>query len=111
MVEAIEINPWIFLLLAAMLFAAYITGQGLANTWRPALQVFLYCVLLGIADRFLVFALYQGELLSLTGYLVDTAVLMAVGLFAYRFTQARNMVSQYPWLYERAGFLRWREKR
>ncbi len=91
-------------------FAAFMTGQALAGTWKPMWQAVLYCVLLGFADRFLNFSLYDGELLSLSGYLIDTAFLVAVGLFAYRLAQARKMVSQYPWIYERAGPLNWREK-
>ncbi len=91
-------------------FAAFMTGHALAGTWKPMWQAVLYCVLLGFADRFLNFSLYDGELLSLSGYLIDTAFLVAVGLFAYRLAQARKMVSQYPWIYERAGPLNWREK-
>lgn len=91
-------------------FAAFMTGQALAGTWKPLWQVVLYCVLLGFADRFLNFSLYEGELLSLSGYLIDTAFLVAVGLFAYRLAQARKMVSQYPWIYERSGLLGWRER-
>jgi branched-chain amino acid transport system ATP-binding protein len=49
-------------------------------------------------------------LLSLSGYLIDTAVLMAISAFAFRITQARRMVSQYPWLYDRAGLFGWQEK-
>ncbi len=73
-------------------------------------QVVFYCLLLGLGARFLIFSLFEGKLLSLSGYLIDAGVLVAIGLFAYRLTQARKMVSQYPWIYERAGLLGWREK-
>ena len=66
--------------------------------------------MLGGAARFLTFALFEGELLLLSGYLIDAAVLIAIALFAYRLTQARKMVAQYPWLYERAGAFGWRHK-
>ena len=99
-----------FTLVFVMGFAAYMTGMGLANTWRPVWQPVFYASLLGFADRFLVFALYEGELLSLSGYLIDSAALIAISLFAYRSSQARRMVSQYPWLYDRAGLFGWREK-
>ena len=92
-------------------FAAYMTGQAMANTWKPAWQSAAYCILLGFADRFLTFALFQGELLSLSGYLIDTGVLIAFSLFAFRFTRTGMMVTQYPWLYERVGLLGWRQKR
>ncbi len=92
-------------------FAAFITGQALANTWRPMWQMLPYGLLLGIADRFLVWGLFGGDGLSVSGYLIDTAWLLAVGFAAYRLTQARRMVAQYPWLYERAGPFGWRDKR
>ena len=112
MIGVLGTTPEVFvgLTLVIMGFAAYMTGMGLANTWRPVWQPVLYSALLGFADRFLTFALFEGELLSLTGYLIDSAALIAISLFAYRSTQARRMVSQYPWLYVRAGLFGWREK-
>ncbi len=92
-------------------FAAFMTGQAMADTWKPMWQVVVYCLLLGLGDRFLIFSLFEGELLSLSGYLIDSAVLVAISLFAYRLTQARKMTSQYPWIYERAGLLSWRDRR
>lgn len=91
-------------------FAAFMTGQALAGTWRPVWQVWLYIMLLGFADRFLTWALFQGELLSPTGYLIDTAVLLVIGLSAFYLTRARQMTAQYPWLYERSGPFTWRER-
>lgn len=83
--------------------ASYMMGQAIAITWRPYWNVVLYAALLGFADRFLTFALFDGELLSLGGYLLDTAVLIAIGLLAYRITMVSNMVNQYPWLYKRTS--------
>lgn len=91
-------------------FAAYMTGQAMANTWKPAWHVVVYTLLLGIGSRFLVFALYDGELFSATGYVIDLIVLYVIGLFAYRLTRARKMVSQYPWMYERVGLFGWRAR-
>jgi uncharacterized membrane protein HdeD (DUF308 family) len=91
-------------------FAAYMTGQAMANTWRPVWQLFLYGVLLGFASRFLIFALFDGELLSMTGYAIDTVVLIAIAWFAFRLTRARKMVHQYPWLYERSGLFGWKSR-
>jgi hypothetical protein len=101
---------WVIVLWVLLAFAAFMTGQALANTWKPAWHLVVYVLLLGFADRFLTFALFEGELLSLSGYLVDTAVLLVVALFAFRITQVRKMVSQYPWLYERVGLFGWRQK-
>ncbi len=84
-------------------FAAWMTGQALALTWKPFWHALIYCVLLGFADRFLTFGLFGGELLSLSGYLIDTAVLSAIALVGFRFNRARALVRQYPWLYRRSG--------
>ncbi len=89
-------------------FAAFMTGQALANTWKPVWHAVIYSILLGLVDRFLTYALFDGELLSASGYLIDTAVLIVITLFAYRLTQARKMVSQYPWLYRRVGPFGWK---
>ena len=89
---------------------AFLAGHGLASAWRPIGLVFLYSALLGLGDRFLVYGLFQGELLLLSGYVIDTMTLTSICLIAYRATQARRMVSQYPWLYERLGPFGWREK-
>lgn len=91
-------------------FAAYMTGQALANTWKPLWHAVIYAVLMGFADRFLVFALFDGSLSSVLGYIVDTTVLVAISVFAFRSTQARKMVSQYPWLYERRGLFTWKSR-
>ena len=103
----------VFLGLTVVLFGgtAFMAGQALAVTWRPVWQVYPYCLLLGFADRFLTYALFEGKLLILSGYIIDTLILTLICLLAYRITQVRKMVSQYPWLYERAGWFFWRERR
>lgn len=100
-----------FLTVVLMGGAGFATGQALGAAWRPVWQLSLYCLLLGGADRFLSFALFQGDLLSLTAYLADTAVITAIAFIAFRLTRARRMVSQYPWQYERNGPFSWRERR
>lgn len=90
--------------------AAWATGRAIAETWRPYYQLVVYMTLLGAAVRFIHFALFEAELLSLASYLADMLYLLAVGSLAYRMTLARRMVSQYRWLYERAGPFGWRER-
>jgi hypothetical protein len=90
--------------------AAWMTGVALALTWRPAWQAVGYALLLTLADRFLIFALFEGELLSLPGFALDAAVLVVVALAGHRITLAGQMVKQYPWLYERRGPLSWRQR-
>jgi hypothetical protein len=96
----------------AVLFAvaAGMTGQALARNWRPAWQVVPYALLLGGSDRFLLFALFGGALLSATGYAVISLLLLLAAIAAYRRAQAWRMVRQYPWLYERAGWFAWRAR-
>ncbi len=102
---------FIVVTLGFMGFAAWMTGRALATTWRPAWQVWPYGILLGGADRFLIFALAEGELFSIAGYLFDAILMLAIAGFAFRLAQAQKMVTQYPWLYEAAGPLGWREKK
>lgn len=90
--------------------AAFMTGQAAAATWRPVGLLLFYVVLLGLTDRFLTWGLFQGELLSITGFVVDTAALAAIALFTFRVTRVSKMVSQYPWLYERVGPMHYRER-
>jgi hypothetical protein len=84
-------------------FTAWMTGQALARTWKPAWHAVIYCLLLGFADRFLTFGLFDGELLSLTGYLIDTASLTAIAMVSFRYNRIRALVRQYPWIYRRSG--------
>ena len=79
------------------------TGRAIAGAWRPPWHVALAALLLGAAARFIHFALFHGELLSLPSYACDTLILFIVGLLAWRATRASQMVRQYPWLYARAG--------
>jgi hypothetical protein len=88
--------------------AAWLTGRACADTWRPLHHVVGYTVLLGAAVRFFHFALFEGELLSLPSYLVDTVYLAAVGCLSWRIMRTTRMVSQYRWLYERTSPVTWR---
>jgi hypothetical protein len=91
-------------------FCAYMTGQAIANTWRPVWQMLLYCALLAGVARFLSYGLFGAPLFSLRGYLSSVAVLWLIGFLAFRSARARKMVTQYPWLYQRAGLFGWRSR-
>ena len=43
-------------------------------------------------------------------YLIETAVIIAFSILAFRLTRVRKLVAQYPWLYERSGPFSWKEK-
>lgn len=90
--------------------ASFATGHGLAITWRPWSRFVLYTALLSAGLRFLDYALADGELWSIAGFLVGWAVQFAIAALAYRLTRSRQMVRQYPWLYRRKGLLGWEER-
>ncbi|MCC3303597.1 DUF6867 family protein [Sneathiella sp. HT1-7] len=91
--------------------AGYLSGRSLASNWRPISHLIFFMMLLAFAVRFFHFALFEGTLLSLHYYVVDALVLIGISLLGYRLTRVRQMVTQYRWLYERAGPFSWREKK
>ena len=107
-----EPSFWLFVLVTVLMggWAAWMTGRAMAITWQPYLLCIGYLLLLAGAVRFIHYALFRGTLLSLHYYLVDAAVLLIIGSIGFRRTRARQMTSQYRWLYERSGPLTWREK-
>ena len=108
----VEDSPGIFLVMTVIFggAAAFMTGRAVALIWRPFWQAVAYMLLLGLALRFLHYALFQAELLSLHYYLTDTLVLLLFTAAGYRLTRVRQMVTQYDWLYERSGLFGWRER-
>ena len=105
-------HPAVFGLFTVVIMggAGYMTGQAVASTWRPIWHAIAYSLLLGVADRFLIFALFEGALLSVPGLILDTAVIAAICLIGYRITRVSKIVGQYPWLYERTGYLNLRSR-
>ncbi len=103
----------VFLLVTVVLGggAAALAGRAVALTWRPWWQVAVYMLMLGAAVRFIHFALFDGTLLSIHYYAVDSLVCMAFGFAGFQAARARRMVIQYPWINEPDGPLRWRRKR
>ena len=89
--------------------AAYMTGRAIARGWRSPWQCIGYMLLLGGADRFFHYALAKGTLLSLHYYLVDTAILCLIALFAFRMIRVWQLATQYPWLYQRTTPLTYRK--
>ena len=90
--------------------AAFLSGRAMAAKWRPWMMAVLYMIPLGLALRFFHYALFTGDLLSLHYFITDTLVLIAGAGLGYRLTRVGQMVSQYPWLYERSSPFSWREK-
>lgn len=90
--------------------AAIMTGRALADGWKPVWQVVFACFGLALADRFLIYALFQGEILNLTGFLIGFLAITVLGLLAWRVTLVRKLVNQYPWRYERVSLFACRER-
>ena len=113
MIESLfGVSPAVFFGLTVVLVGgcAFMAGQAAATAWKPAAVALFQAALLGGADRFLVYGLFNGPLWSLSGYLSHTAVLAAIALAAHRLTLARRMAAQYPWLYHRTGPFSWTER-
>ena len=90
--------------------AAVAAGRAIGDNWKPAWQAVAAAVGLAAADRFLIFALFGGDLLSVWGFVLHFLVLAALALLSWRVTRVARMVAQYPWRYERASPLAYREK-
>ena len=100
----------VFLLVTIILggAAAALAGRAVASTWRPVWQVAAYMFILGGAVRFIHYAVFDGTLLSLHYYLVDSLVCLAAGFLGFRAERTRQMVTQYSWINHRRGAMRWR---
>ena len=105
-------HVWEFLFVTVILggMAARATGRANAATWKPYVQTVAYVLLLGIAVRFLHFALFGRTLLSPYFYIIDELILQFLAAWSYKATRAEQMATQYSWMYERVGLTGWRRK-
>ena len=112
---------WVEISVAAFVVFGWfsmLAGQALARTWRPWWHCIGYGLLLSVGARLVEYVLFIGRAQNLDVYVTDnsgfmiigTIYLIAVTLAAHRLSLARMMVTQYPWLYERAGLFAWRPK-
>jgi hypothetical protein len=100
MLDFVSDNAGPFLLVTVALGggAAWQAGRAIAQTWRPWWQAVLYMFMLGAAVRFIHFALFDGTLLSLPAYGLDTAVAIGFATLSFRITRTRQMARQYGFL-------------
>ena len=89
--------------------AGWASGTALAKTWSPAWLLLPYMIVLSAAVRFLHFALFQEDLLSVYYYLVTLVIMLGVSFLGYRSMRARQMATQYSWAFEKSG-LNWRAR-
>jgi len=103
----------VFLLVTVLLGggAAWLAGRAIAATWRPCWHVAFYMLVLGLAVRFLHFALFDATLLSLHYYSVDLGLCLALGLLGFRAARAAQMATQYRWINTRTGAFTWERRR
>jgi hypothetical protein len=107
-----EPSIWQFFFVTLLLGGggAWMTGRATAQTWRPMTSLVVYLLLLGIAVRFIHHALFNGTMFAAQYYIVDTIILLIIGILGYKYTRTNQMVTQYSWLYEKASALSWRAK-
>lgn len=107
-----EPSVWLFLLVTVVMggWTAWMTGRALAKNWRHWGLAVAALLVLAVAVRFIHYALFQGTFISPRYYLVDAIVVLAIGMIGFRVTRARQMASQYGWIYERAGPLAIRQR-
>ncbi len=107
-----EPSFWLFGLVTVLMggWAAWMTGRAIAITWRRYWNLVLYLLLLAGVVRFIHYALFEGTLLSLQYYVVDAIVVLVIGSLGFRYYRARQMTTQYRWMYERTGPFSWRER-
>ena len=101
---------WFFLLLTILgAAAAFATGRALAKGWSPLWLILPYMLIFSAAVRFLHFALFQEELLSIHYYIVTLVILLVVAWLSYKAMRAQQMATQYSWAYEKVG-MNWRPR-
>lgn len=91
--------------------AAWLTGRAFALGWGRPVVLLLSLALIGGAARFIHFALFSGTFASLHYYAADTALVALFGLIGFRQTRARQMATQYAFLYRRHGVFGWTKRR
>lgn len=98
--------------------ASWLTGRATAITWSPWWLLVVYIVLLTAAARFIHFSLFEGTfflppatfMTALYYTVIDFIIMMAAAALGRQITRARQMSTQYHFLYDRAGPLGWRER-
>jgi hypothetical protein len=98
--------------------AAWLTGRATALTWSPWWVLAVYVVLLMIATRFIHYSLFGGsfflplETLPRALYRggIDLVILGVAAALGRQVTRARQMSTQYQFIYDRSGPIGWRER-
>jgi hypothetical protein len=89
--------------------AGYSTGKAIAQTWRPGWHLIASAAVLGVAVRFIHYALFGASFLTVHYYLIDTLLVLAATFAGFRLTRVKQMTTRYSWLYQAAGPFAWKE--
>lgn len=87
---------------------AILTGRAIALTWRSIWIAVIAMIPMGMAVRFIHFALFEETLLAPQTFVIETIILIAMSCLSFQRTRALQMVRQYYWLYQPHGPLGWR---
>jgi hypothetical protein len=112
-VEHENLTGWVqFLVFTVVLGcgAAFLAGRALAAGWQSIGLLAFYMLLFTCGLRFLDFALFESQLLSVKYFISHGLLVLAAALLGYRLKRVSQMVTQYPWLYEQSGLFGWRNK-
>ena len=90
--------------------AAFQTGRAVAQTWQSIWQLVPYVLLLTFTIRFLYYAVLEQTLLSFHYFGIDFVVLLFAAVIGWQLRRAKQMTTQYRWLYGPAGPFGWRAK-
>ena len=99
-----------FLVLIIGFWTAWRSGRAAAEGWNGYTTVVVYTLLLGVAMRFLHYALFQGPFISPFYYIIDVAILLVFSSAGFRIRRTRQMVQNYYWLYEPTSAFSFKKK-
>ncbi len=106
----VSIAEFIFVTMILGGGTAWMTGRAVAQTWRTSFQLIGYMLILGLAVRFIHFALFEGTLLSGYYFVIDFIVILIFAFLGMRFTRAGQIATQYSFAFTRSGPFGWRQK-
>lgn len=107
-----EESIWLFLLVTVAMggWAAWRTGKALAKSWKPSWTLVPSMLLLGMAVRFIHFAMFEGTPFTLHYYAVDTLLITVAAYLGWRHERTSAMARQYAFSFEKASPFTWRRK-
>jgi hypothetical protein len=104
-----DFSVYIFVLVTLVMggAAGFSTGKAIAQTWRPGWHLVMSALVLGLAVRFIHYALF-GASLTLQYYTIDTALVLLAAFTGFRLTRVKQMTICYRWIYRATGLFGWK---